>query len=71
MCPFKLTVHLNEPDTHLKPTSFVELAEIKKILIQFLKNKGEKIKLNNPNIQCFNYQDNSGSILLAENKVNT
>lgn len=69
MCPFKLTMHLNESDTHLKPTSFVELAEIKKILIKFLKNKGEKVKISNPNIQCFNYQDNVGSILYAENKV--
>jgi hypothetical protein len=70
MCSFSLTVHINEPDVHLKPTSYVELAEIKKILIQFLENKGEKIRLNNPAIQCFNYHDDCGSILFVENKVN-
>jgi len=69
MCPFNLSVHVNDVDIHLKPTSYVDLAEIKKILIKFLKNKGEKIRINNPSIQCFNYQDDCGSILYAENKV--
>jgi len=69
MCPFTLTVHINDSDVHLKPTSYVELAEIKKFLIRFLKNKGEKIKFNNPSIQCFNYQDEYGSILFVENRV--
>ena len=71
MCPFNLTVHINEPDVHLKPTSYVELAEIKKILIKFLENKGDKIKLNIPSIQCFNYHDDCGSILFVQNKVKT
>jgi hypothetical protein len=69
MCPFNLTVHVNEPDIHLKPTSYVELTEIKSILIKFLLNKGEKIKLSNPLVQCYNYHDNCGSILFVENKV--
>ncbi len=69
MCPFNLTVHINEPSIHLTPTSFVELTEIKQILIKFLRTKGEKIKLNNSSIQCFNYHDNCGSILFVENKV--
>lgn len=69
MCPFKLSVHVNEPNVHIKPTSYVELAEIKEILVRFLKNKGEKIRVNNPAIQCFNYQDPVGSILVAENRV--
>jgi hypothetical protein len=69
MCPFNLSFHVNDVDVHLKPTLYVDLAEIKKILIKFLKNKGEKIRINNPSIQCFNYQDDCGSILYAENKV--
>ncbi|CAF1508898.1 unnamed protein product, partial [Adineta steineri] len=36
MCPFELTVHVNESNIHLESTSFVELTEIKKILIKFL-----------------------------------
>jgi hypothetical protein len=69
MCPFNLTLHINDSDVHLKPTSYVELTEIKKFLIKFLKNKGDRIKINNPSIHCFNYQDDCGSILYAENKV--
>ncbi len=69
MCQFKLTVHMNEADVHLKPTSYVQLTEIKKVLIKFLKNKGKPIKVNNPSIYCSNYQDNCGSILFAENRV--
>ncbi|CAF5135682.1 unnamed protein product [Rotaria sp. Silwood1] len=68
MCVFNLTVHINQPDLHLKPTSYVELAEIKTVLMNFLENKGQKIKLNNSSVQCFNYKDDCGSILLAENK---
>ncbi|CAF2879999.1 unnamed protein product [Rotaria sp. Silwood2] len=68
MCPFNLTVHTSQPDLHLKPTSYVELAEIKKILVKFLENKGQKIKLNESSVQCFNYQDDCGSILFVENK---
>lgn len=71
MCPFNLSVHMNESNVHIKPTSYVELAEIKKLLVKFLKNKGEKIRLNNQAIQCFNYQDQIGSILFAENRVRT
>ena len=71
MCPFNLAVHLNESNVHLKPTSYVELTEIKKMLVKFLKNKGEKIRLNNQSVHCFNYHDNSGSILFAENRVRT
>jgi hypothetical protein len=69
MCPFSLTVHTNDPGLHLKPTSYVELNEIKKTLIKFLKTKGERIRVNNPSIYCFNYQDESGSIIFAENRV--
>lgn len=71
MCPFNLIVHMNESNVHLKPTSYVELTEIKKILVKFLKNKGERIRVNNQSIHCFNYQDDSGSILFAENRVRT
>ena len=42
MCPFSLTVHINDPGLHLEPTSYVELNEIKKSLIKYIKNKGEK-----------------------------
>ncbi|CAF3451160.1 unnamed protein product [Rotaria sp. Silwood1] len=68
MCSFNLTVHINQSDLHLKPTSYVELAEIKKILVKFLENKGQKIKLNVSSVQCFNYKDDCGSILFVENK---
>ncbi|CAF3911899.1 unnamed protein product, partial [Adineta steineri] len=67
MCPFELTVHVNESNIHLESTSFVELTEIKKILIKFLQNKSEKIKINST-VQCFNYHDDCGSILIVENK---
>ncbi len=70
MCPFSLTVHINDPGLHLEPTSYVELNEIKKPLIKFIKTKGEKIRVNNRSIDCFNYHDGSGSILYAENRVN-
>ncbi|UJR30828.1 hypothetical protein I4U23_018345 [Adineta vaga] len=68
MCPFKLTIHMNESDIHLKPTSYVELTEIKKLLIRFLKNKGDQIQLKNPSVQCINYNDDCGSILFIDNK---
>ncbi|CAF1240094.1 unnamed protein product [Rotaria sordida] len=68
MCQFNLTVHINQPDLHLKPTSYIELAEIKKVLVKFLENKGQQIKLNNLSVQCYNYKDDCGSILFVENK---
>lgn len=70
MCSFNLTAYVNQPDVTLKPTAYVELSEIKKILIKFLQNKGEKIKLDDPSVRCFNYQDDCGSVLYVENKVN-
>ena len=70
MCPFQLTVHVNESDIRLKPTSFIELNEIRGSLIQFLKDKSDRIQLKNPSVHCFHYQDDYGSILFVQNKVN-
>ena len=71
MCPFNLTVNTNRPDLHLKPTSFIELEEIKTALLRFLMKKAEKIKLRDPSVLCFNYQDDCGSILFIKNSVKT
>ncbi|CAF0850580.1 unnamed protein product [Adineta ricciae] len=68
MCPFQLTVHVNESDIRLKPTSFIELNEIRGSLIQFLKDKSDRIQLKNPSVHCFHYQDDYGSILFVQNK---
>mgnify|MGYP006904180159 FL=1 len=69
MCPFVLNVHTNDADIHLTPTSYVELGDIKKFLLKFLKNQSERIKLDNSAVQCFHYHDAYGSIVYAENRV--
>lgn len=69
MCPFVLNVHTNDVEIlRLKPTSYVEFTEIKKILLKFLKNKGDRIKINNSHVDCYHYHDACGSIVYAENK---
>lgn len=70
MCPFNLTVHSNQSDMRLRPTKFIDLNDMKKALIKFLEHKGERIMLSDSSIQCFNYQDDCGSIVFVQNKVN-
>ena len=50
MCSFNLTVHANEQDLHLTPTSYVELSEVKKVLLKFLQNKVGSILLDFPDV---------------------
>ena len=69
MCPYHLTVFLNQSDLRLTPTSFYELDDLKKSLSKFLSKQGERIKLKDSSIKCVNYQDDYGSILFAENTV--
>ncbi|CAF3533242.1 unnamed protein product [Rotaria socialis] len=68
MCPFNLTVYNNQSGLKLTPTSFVDLAEIKKLLVPFLQKKAKTITLEDPSIHCFHYQDDCGSILFVENQ---